>query len=65
MTRDTWGLGIGLSIVKHLVELHGGTIEASSPGLGLGATFTVSLPVATPAIGATLPQSDTVAQVQA
>ena len=40
-----WGLGIGLSIAKHLVELHGGSIEASSPGLNQGATFVVQLPV--------------------
>ena len=40
-----WGLGIGLSIAKHLVELHGGTIEASSPGPGLGSSFIVHLPV--------------------
>jgi signal transduction histidine kinase len=41
----TWGLGIGLSIAKYLVELHGGSIQASSPGLNQGATFTVDLPV--------------------
>ena len=41
----TWGLGIGLSIAKHLVELHGGSIHASSPGLNEGATFVVELPV--------------------
>ena len=44
-TRGTWGLGLGLSIAKHLVELHGGSIVASSPGVDAGATFTVELPV--------------------
>jgi two-component system CheB/CheR fusion protein len=41
------GLGLGLSIVRHLVELHGGVIAASSPGEGEGATFTVRLPLRT------------------
>ena len=43
--RRVSGLGIGLSIVSRLVELHGGRVSAESPGAGLGSTFTVSLPV--------------------
>jgi signal transduction histidine kinase/ActR/RegA family two-component response regulator len=45
-TRRYGGLGLGLAIVRHLLELHGGTISADSPGEGLGATFTVRLPLA-------------------
>ncbi len=43
-TRAHGGLGLGLSIVRHLIELHGGTVVADSRGLGAGATFTVQLP---------------------
>lgn len=43
--RRHGGLGLGLAIVRHLVELHGGEVSASSPGLGQGATFTVRLPL--------------------
>jgi PAS domain S-box-containing protein len=44
VSRTAGGLGLGLSIARHLVELHGGVIEASSEGEGRGATFTVTFP---------------------
>ncbi len=49
-TRSYGGLGLGLAIVRHLVELHGGTVQADSPGEGLGATFMVNLPLMTVAV---------------
>lgn len=49
MARSQAGLGLGLGIVRHIVQLHGGTVRAESPGLGHGATFTVMLPVFEPA----------------
>jgi PAS domain S-box-containing protein len=44
-TRPHGGLGLGLSIVRHIVELHGGRVQAHSEGVGRGATFTVDLPL--------------------
>jgi PAS domain S-box-containing protein len=44
-TRAHGGLGLGLAIVRHLIELHGGTVQAESAGEGRGATFTLSLPL--------------------
>jgi PAS domain S-box-containing protein len=44
-TRQTGGLGLGLAIVRHIVEMHGGTVDASSAGEGMGSTFRVHLPL--------------------
>ena len=44
-TRKTGGLGLGLAIVRHIVEMHGGTVHAASAGEGEGATFRVRLPL--------------------
>lgn len=52
MTRSQGGLGLGLAIVKHIVALHEGTVDATSPGEGHGATFTVRLPIVEKRAGA-------------
>ena len=46
VTRSYRGLGLGLAIVRHLTELHGGTVIAESEGEGMGATFTIRIPLA-------------------
>lgn len=46
ISRKAGGLGLGLAVVRHLVELHGGSVSAESPGPGQGSTFTVDLPLA-------------------
>ena len=57
-TRRHRGLGLGLSIVRHLTELHGGTVRAESAGEGRGATFTVELPLIDPAAATTRPAAE-------
>jgi PAS domain S-box-containing protein len=60
--RKHGGLGVGLTIVKYLVEMHGGTVYAESEGLGKGSTFSIKLPIpalASPATAAAKQQSET------
>jgi signal transduction histidine kinase/ActR/RegA family two-component response regulator len=54
-TRRHGGLGLGLALVRHVVELHGGTVTAESAGRNLGARFTVTLPIQAVAAGAPVP----------
>jgi signal transduction histidine kinase/CheY-like chemotaxis protein len=56
-TRKHGGLGLGLAIVRHIVEMHGGTVEAHSEGLGQGATFSVLLPLMPPRATLSMPVS--------
>ncbi len=56
-TRSHQGLGLGLAIVRELVELHGGQVRADSAGLGLGARFSVTLPVLPATVGPAVPTS--------
>ncbi len=55
--RSQGGLGLGLALVRNLVELHGGTVGCSSPGLGKGSTFVISLPLMRDALPAAPPSS--------
>lgn len=52
-TRQHGGLGLGLAIARHLVEIHGGTIRGESAGIGQGASFTIRLPLLEAAVSAT------------
>jgi len=58
-TRTHQGLGLGLAICRHLVELHGGSIHAESGGKGQAATFTVKLPLALVRSGPTAEAAET------
>jgi signal transduction histidine kinase/ActR/RegA family two-component response regulator len=60
LERINAGLGVGLTLARKLIELHGGTIQAQSAGQGLGSTFIVRLPQAAPLPAHSRPDSDTV-----
>jgi signal transduction histidine kinase/ActR/RegA family two-component response regulator len=62
--RSQGGLGIGLALARRLVEMHGGTIEAHSDGLGRGSVFTVRLPVATESRANDQPREDSTARAE-
>ena len=61
LARTNGGLGVGLTLVRSLIEMHGGVVEAASPGLGQGSEFVVRLPAQLPA-EATLPAEPVAAQ---
>ena len=64
-TRQHGGLGLGLAIARHLVEIHGGTIRADSRGEGKGATFTIRLPlIEAPAAATKAPDQNTLVRSQ-
>jgi len=63
VARSLGGLGIGLTLVRRLVELHGGSIEAMSAGSGLGSRFTVRLPLPTAPVATPVPKPAAVAPV--
>jgi PAS domain S-box-containing protein len=66
LDRSQGGLGVGLTVCKQIVELHGGSVAASSPGVGRGATFTIRLPLVEPPAAVTRaaePQPDALMRV--